>query len=92
MDYFVPPKLQQKFLMAGLTISELLIAVALFLFGLATGGFLHSLAYPGLFCLFCFRLLDGRKNLKDLLVTVYRYYRNPQYYTVHLPKKRGKKS
>lgn len=87
MNYLVPPKLQRKFLLAGLTLAELAVAIVLFLAGLFASGLLHGFVYAGFFAFGCCRFIAG-KSLKDVLLVVFHYHHDAQHFTVHLPQRR----
>ena len=80
--YICPPKLRQKLLLAGLSVWEIFIILALLIFNLILNNFMAALFYPALVAALFARIFDG-KSLKDLFLIVLRYHTTPQMFTSH---------
>lgn len=81
-NYICPPKLRQKLLLAGLSVWEIFIILALLIFNLILNNFMAALFYPALVAALFARIFDG-KSLKDLFLIVLRYHTTPQMFTSH---------
>lgn len=66
VKYHVPPKLQNKLLLSGLTISEVGIAFVLALIGFFSTNRLNGLFWPGMWLLFTARLFSKRSLFQIL--------------------------
>ena len=71
--YLVPPKLQNKLLLRGITISELGIASILSLIGWFSGNWINAVTWTGMWLLFVARIFAG-KSLAQILRTMISYH------------------
>lgn len=79
MKYLIPPKLNEKYLLFGCTIPEILISLALFLMA-AFAKNPYLLALPAIVLVSSFRFLDNARNARDYIKLIYNYYFKPQIF------------
>ena len=86
VKYHVPPKLQNKLLLSGLTISEVGIAFVLPLVGFFSTNRLNGLFWPGMWLLFTARLFSKRSLFQILKLMLCYHFIYPQQFV-----RKGKK-
>jgi len=79
MKYIIPPRLRQKKYFFGFDVIELIIGMTMFIvffgIGLPLLNFFTAI-YLGMFI----RIFRNEKNLLNLIIRKYNYYKNPQIY------------
>ncbi len=96
LSYIAPPKLQQQFLLAGLSVPDIGIMLLLFFGMILLGRLVYGVFFPLCYGAFVARILDG-KSIRDYLFIFLRYHFDAQQYTQHIDAvtkrkpKRGKK-
>lgn len=81
--YIAPPKLQQQFLLAGLSVPDIGIMLLLFFGMIFLGQLVYGVFFPLCYGAFVARILDG-KSIRDYLLIFLRYHYDAQQYTQHI--------
>lgn len=80
--YYIPPKLNRSYLLAGFTIIELIMFVAAFFLAgyMALHGNAVLMIFPAAILVLNCRALPDGKNVKQALVMRWRYFKKEQGY------------
>lgn len=76
----VPPKLQRKLMLSGLSIPEIGVAFTLAVLGFSSNNMMNSLYWTGLWLVFTVRLYKG-ESLRSYLFLILQYHFTPQQFT-----------
>lgn len=78
--YLVPPKLQSKLLLSGLTVPELAIAFVVGLFGFFSSSKLNAVLWTGTWMLCVARLFSGKSLIGIIKLMLSYHFISPQQY------------
>lgn len=79
--FLIPPRLNQKYTMWGLSLIELLAIIISFLISVLSGKF-YLLVIPAFIFATCIRCINGEENIWQYGKKVYNYFFKPQNYSL----------
>lgn len=79
--YLIPPRLNKKYTMWGLTLAELLVIVFSFLIAIVSAKF-YLVVIPAAVFATCVRFIDGEENIWQYGKKVYNYFFKSQDYSL----------